>query len=135
MAKLNPTVRRESVFIAVCVLLCSVIMQAVFLLIRRWDYTVLTGNLLGGIAAVGNFVAMGYTVQQAVEQEEQRAREMMRTSRGFRTAFVVLLAVLGVCLPFFNNVAVILPLFFPRIGLFFRPLFDKGNADSTRRDV
>ena len=128
MAKLNPTVRRESVFIAVCVLLCSVIMQAVFLLLGRWDYTVLTGNLLGGFAAVGNFVAMGYTVQQAVEQEEKRAKEMMRTSRGFRTALVVLLAVLGVCLPFFNNVAVILPLFFPRIGLFFRPLLDKKES-------
>ncbi len=127
MAGLNPTVRRESAYIAVCVLLCSVIMQAVFLLLGRWNYTVLTGNLLGAFTAVGNFAAMGYTVQKAVEQEEKRAREIMRTSRGFRTALVVLLAVLGVCLPFFNNVAVILPLFFPRIGLCFRPLFDQGK--------
>ena len=42
---------------------------------------------------------------------------------------MVFLAV-GVALPCFQSVAVVVPLFFPRIAIAFRPLLDKRKSDS-----
>ena len=52
MSKIDETVKRESVYIAAFVGVLSVLMQAVFLVAGRWDYTVLCGNLLSAAAAV-----------------------------------------------------------------------------------
>ena len=41
MKKLDATVRQETKYIAVWVLLFSAVMEAVFLIIGKWDYTVL----------------------------------------------------------------------------------------------
>ena len=71
----DKTVRRETLFVAAWVGIFSLFMQAVFLVIGRWDYTVLLGNLLGAAAAVGNFFLMGLTVQSAVQKEEKDAKQ------------------------------------------------------------
>jgi hypothetical protein len=55
LSKIDPTVRRETVYIGVWVLVFSVLMEAVFLVLNAWDITVLLGNLLGAFAAVLNF--------------------------------------------------------------------------------
>lgn len=54
MSKLDPTVKRETMYIAGWVISLSVVMQVVFALLGFWDWTVLAGNALGGCAAVGN---------------------------------------------------------------------------------
>lgn len=46
--KIDATVRRETIYIAVWVGILSLLMEAVFLIIGKWDYTVLLGNLLSG---------------------------------------------------------------------------------------
>ena len=66
MKKIDSAVLRETRYIALFVLALSVIMQAVFLLIGRWDKTVLFGNLFIGFAVVLNFFLMGLFVQKAV---------------------------------------------------------------------
>jgi len=83
--KVDGTVRKETIYIAAAVLILSMLMQAVFLIIKRWDYTVLLGNLLGGGVAVLNFFLMGLTVQKATGEEEKRARTLMHTSQIVRT--------------------------------------------------
>ena len=57
-AKIDPTVRKETLYIGVAVLILSALMEAVFLIIGKWDYTVLLCNLLSGCAAVLNFFLM-----------------------------------------------------------------------------
>ena len=61
--KIDKTVIKETKYIASFVIIFSVLMQAVFLIIGKWDYTVLIGNLWGIIIAVGNFFVMGLFVQ------------------------------------------------------------------------
>jgi hypothetical protein len=55
-----------------------------------------------------------------------------------RMLMVVALASVGVGLPCFHALAVVIPLFFPRIAIAFRPLLDKGMkqqpADDTTLD-
>jgi multisubunit Na+/H+ antiporter MnhC subunit len=97
-------------------------MQAVFVLLKRWDYTVILGNLLSYTASVLNFYFMGLTVQKAVTMDEKDAKKLMKSSQGLRNAVVFLVVVIGVVAPCFNTVAVIVPIFFPRIAVSFRPL-------------
>jgi len=120
---MDETVKRETLYIAVWVAILSAVMQAVFLIIGHWDYTVLLGNLLSGGAAVANFLLMGITVQSAVAKEEKEAKNTMKMSQSLRTLLLFAVVVLGVLLDCFNIWASIIPLFFPRIAVMFRPRF------------
>lgn len=123
--KVDQTVKRETKYIAFVALLLSVVMEIVFVLFGRWDYTVLLGNLLGASVAVLNFFLMGLTVQGAVELEEKEAKERMKLSMTLRNLMLMVAAVLGLLLPCFNAVAAIIPLFFVRIAVALRPIFIK----------
>ena len=118
MAKVNATVLKETRYIAVFSLVLSLLMQAVFLIVlRRFDYTVLLGNLLGLLAAVGNFLFMGIGVQKAVERDEKGAKNVLKFSQTARFFGIFVIAAIGIVLDCFNTVAVIVPLFFPRIAI------------------
>lgn len=125
MKKIDPTVLKETKYMAVWILVLSVFMQAVFLMLRMWDYTVLLGNALSGLAGVVNFLLMGITVQKAVLKDEKDAKTAMQVSLLYRSLMLLVVTVLGVVLPVFHMWAVIIPLFFPRVAIAFRPLFDK----------
>ena len=125
MKKVDQTVLKETGYIASFVLLLSVLMQAVFLIIGKWNITVLLGNLLSGAVAVGNFFLMGLTVQAAVSKEEKQAKNMMKLSQSGRLLLLFAAAAIGVLLPCFNTVTSLVPLFFPRIAIALRPLFLK----------
>ena len=127
--KVDATIKKETKYIAYFSLILSVIMQAVFLLLKRWDYTVILGNVLSFSVAVLNFYIMGITVQKAVLMDESDARKLIKSSQSLRTAGMFLLLAIGVALPIFNTIAVIVPVFFPRIAVTFRPLIkDKKDV-------
>ena len=130
MAKINQTVRRETLYIAAWTLVLSLLMEAVFLIGGWWDYTVLLGNLLSAVVAVGNFLLLGLTVQKATGMdEEKRSKSFMQLSMMGRLALMFGAAALGALLPCFNIWATLIPLFFPRIAIFARPLFDRKPKD------
>ena len=128
MIKVDKTVKRETTYIALFVLALSVLMQAVFLIIGQWDYTVLLGNVLSYIATVLNFFLMGLTVQKAVTKDEKQAANIIRRSQSLRMLMLFVIAILGVTLPFFNLFAVLIPLLFARIAVAFRPMFGKNKS-------
>lgn len=125
MPKADKTVIRETKYIACWIIILSVLMQGIFLIISKWNYTVLLGNILSGTAMVLNFYFMGLSVQKAVETDEAEAKKIMRTSQTLRNFFVFAVVVLGVCAPCFSTITTIIPLFFTRIAVAFRPLFDR----------
>lgn len=127
--KIDKTVRQETVYIAAGTLILSVLMQAVFLIIGKWDYTVLLGNILGAIGAVMNFFLMGLTVQSAVSKDANEAKQKMKASQALRTLFLLIIALLGGILPCFQIFAVLIPLFFPRITIMFRCVSLKKSQD------
>lgn len=127
MKKIDATVIKETKYILLWVLVFSALLQAVFLIIGYWDYTVLLGNLLSGSTVVLNFFLLGITVQKALEKDEKDARSTMKLSQAYRFLFLAAVVALGVALPCFNVWAVIVPVFFPRIAIAFRPLFDKKS--------
>ncbi|MBO7288867.1 MAG: hypothetical protein J6V03_02605 [Clostridia bacterium] len=122
MIKVDATVKNETRYIAYFCLILSVLMQSVFIFLHKWTYAVLLGNLLSIAVAILNFFVMGITVQKAVTLEVNDAKKLMRSSQNLRKAGMFVAVVIGVVAPFFNTIAVIVPLFFPRIAVSFRPL-------------
>lgn len=129
MKKIDATVLRETRIIAIWVIIFSAVMQAVFLIAGKWDITVLLGNLLGAFSIVLNFFLMGITVQNAVQKEDKDAKSLMKSSQGLRTLMLFVFVAIGAVVPVFNIWAVIIPLFFPRIAIAIRPLWDKQASD------
>lgn len=124
--KVDKTVIKETKYISFFVIILSVLMQSVFLIISKWDYTVLLGNIYGAAIAVLNFFVMGLYVQKAVGQDEKEAKQTVKASQSLRFAAIILLAGVGVVIPVFNPVTVVIPLVFPSIAVFLRPIIDKN---------
>ena len=127
LVKIDKTVIKETKYVASFVIILSVLMQAVFLIIAKWNYTVLLGNLWGSAVAIGNFFVMGLFVQKAVMQNEQDARQTVKASQGLRFAAIFMLSVIGIIIfkqtP--TRVAVLIPLIFPRFAVMLRPFIKK----------
>lgn len=123
----DPTVKKETRFIAAVVLILSALMQVVFLIIGKWDYTVLTGNLLGAALAVGNFFLMALTVQKVIGLAEKDAKKKLQLSQQLRLIMMLVVCVIGGALSCFNTLAVLIPQFFPRIGVSIRGLTLKNE--------
>ena len=123
MKKIDATVLRETKYIALWVLILSALMEAVFLVIGKWDYTVLLGNILTAAASVLNFFLMGITVQSALNKEEKEAKTAMKVSQLYRLLLMLIVVIIGVVAPCFNIWAVIIPVFFPRVAIAIRPFF------------
>jgi hypothetical protein len=123
--KKDNIVRTETMYIAAWTLIFSAIMQAVFLFLNKWDYTVILGNILGGVANLLNFYLMANTVQKAVSQDEKDAKQTMKLSYSMRMLMLFVAALLGILLPCFNTIASIVPFFFTRVAIMFRQLFTK----------
>ena len=140
--KIQPAVKRETKKIALGTGILTVLMVAVFLILRRFDWTVITGALLGCAAAVGNFFLMALTVQKAADEmkpipqpeapedepdpdedekeaplseDAKRGKQRIQLSYTLRMLGLGAIAILGVTLPWFQSVAVLLPMLFPRI--------------------
>lgn len=112
-------VKRSVRYIALVVLMCSLLLQAVFLLIGQWDITVLWGNLLGAATAILNFFIMAQTVAKALAQgDKEDASKKTQLSRSLRMMMMALICVIGAVAPCFNLYAVAIPLVFPSIGAY-----------------
>ena len=130
---MDPAVKKETGYIAVWVVLLSLIMEAVFLLIRKWDLSVLFGNLGGAAAAIGNFFLMALIATRAMNRAIENGKPEEAASRVKATATFRLLGCLGLCViliaVFKTNVyATLIPMLFPRIGITFRPMIDRKRG-------
>lgn len=125
MGQTDAVVMKETKYIGMWVLIFSALLQSVFLVIGKWHYSVLLGNLLSGFFAVLNFFLMGKTVQKALGKDEKEARTMVKVSQTYRNLMILVVTAVGVLVPVFNTVAVIVPVFFPRIAIAIRPFFNK----------
>ncbi|MBR5923521.1 MAG: hypothetical protein IKZ59_06990 [Clostridia bacterium] len=118
MVKIDGTVIKETRYIALFSCVLSLLMQAVFLIVlRRFDYTVLLGNLLGLLIGVGNFFFMGIGVQKALKKDADEAKKVLRFSQTARFFGIFVLTIVGVLIPIFDVIALMISIFFPRIAI------------------
>ena len=130
---MDPAVKKETGYIAAWVVVLSLVMEAVFLLLRKWDVSVLFGNLGGVAVAVGNFFLMALLAVRAMNRALEKGKPEEAASRVKATATYRLLGCVGLCVVliavFTTNVyATLIPLLFPRIGIAFRPMIDRKRG-------
>ena len=151
--KVQAVVRQETAKIAAGVGVLSALMVAVYLIIGRFDVTVLLGALLGTAFAILNFFLMALSVQHATDSmdgvqgapvqepaegeepikhelspEATRAGRSMQRSYLLRMAMLAAMAVLALQVPAFDPVAALVPLLFPRIVILLRSMFEKKET-------
>ncbi len=98
------------------VAILSIIMDAVFFAIGRFDVTVLWGSLLGSICAIVNFLLLALTVYTSVSKGKA-ASGYMGISYLLRLAFIGAVIVFAIKHPMINYVAAAIPLVFPRVTI------------------
>ncbi len=123
--KLDKVVVKEVKYMSIAFVCFSVLVQIIFLAVGKYNYTVLLGSIYGWILAVLNFLFLGITIQKALSQDPEEAKKDIRYSYRFRILSLVVFVALGVVLPIFNAVVVLLSLVFPKIYYMFSPIFRK----------
>ena len=113
--KIDPAVKRETLRVAIGSLILSFVMELVFVLIGKWDYTVLLGNLLGLFTAVLNFFLMAVTITNCMGMEKDKAALKIRASQFARLLMMGASAACAALLPCFNIWAALIPLLFPSL--------------------
>ena len=129
---MDSAVKKETGYIALWVVLLSVIMEAVFLVIGKWDLSVLLGNLGGAAVAVGSFFLLALTVSRAVASgKPEQASQRVKASAGLRLIGSGVILALLIGLAHTNVYATVIPLLFPRARLFFRPAIDRKRGTAV----
>ena len=134
MAKLDSVVRKETAYAATWVAALSLVMEAAFLVLKRWSGAVLAGNLIGAGAAVGNYLLLGITVAKAAGGPPEKVAMKVRSSMTARMLGQAVICAIAVGILKTNVYATILPLLFPRIGIAFRPMIDRKRGKTAETD-
>ena len=123
---MDPTAKKETLYISFWVIPLFLVMELVFLLLGRMNGSVLGGGLAGAVLAVGNYAMMSLAVVKAVSSgEPARASRYIQTSRTLRLLGMTGLCALCIGVLKTNVYATLIPLLFPRIGIAFRPIVDR----------
>ncbi len=127
--KLQPASVRELKHISLGVAAGSAVMLAVFAIVGKFHWTVLTGALLGDAAAIFNFYYLCRSVQRAAASDEMTARLVMRSSYSRRMLVSAAAIAAGFLLPWFHGLATVIPLFLPRVTILFMQLTGSYRPD------
>ena len=130
---MDPAVKKETGYIATWVVILSLIMEAVFLLLRKWDLSVLFGNIGGDVISIGNFFLMALIATRAMNRgvetgKPEEAAARVKATTMTRLLGCVLLCVLLIAVFKTNVYATLIPMLFPRIGIVFWPKFNKNRG-------
>lgn len=128
MNKVDSTIKTETKYIAMVVLILSALLEAVYLMIGQWNYTVLLGNLLGGGAGILNFFLMGLGLQSALKKDVADAKTTVKFSHTYRFIILGVVMVIGIFVPIFDMISTIASIFFSSFGIYIRFFLMKKNG-------
>lgn len=113
---LNSDLRAEFRKMTIGVLIMTAIMVAVFALIGKFSYKVITGALLGATVTIINHLFLTYSVVRIVEKEDAgNGKSFMKLSYMIRLVIIAATIIIAIKVPVFNYIAVAIPFLFPRI--------------------
>ena len=139
--KLQPESKKELLRIAGGTAFCTAIMWVLFAALHlvgwvKFDYTVVLGSLVGAAVAIGNFAGICFVVQKIIDEpDEKRRKATLQLSYNSRMLLQALWVVVAVAAPCFQPFASVLPLFFPRVTIYYLQITGKYKPLKTRRKV
>ena len=110
-------------------------MIGIFALLGEFDTTVLLGGIVGGLVAVGNFLAMAIGVNLAVDKAQQQ--NVQGGQAALKGSYLVRMLVMGLVLFAFaksglcNVLALVIPLIFVRFTLTVAEFFRRKPGERT----
>lgn len=124
----------QTVTVAVGQLICVAAMIGIFVLLGKFQMTVLYGALAGGVVAFGNYFIMIYFVNKAADKAEAQdvtgGQKMIHLSYTGRMVGLFVVLILFAKSGYFHPLALVLPLAFTRPILTVRELIRKKRGDS-----
>ena len=126
--KIQKAIVKETLHVAVGVLIADAIMLVIFVLLRKFDLTVLFGALYGTFFAVLNFFLMGVGIQSAMEKSDGQKRAVQK-SYVLRMLLLIAAMIGAVLLPCFHVIAALVPLLIPGIVIYILKLFQKPEKE------
>ena len=135
MKNIDPTIKHMTSYIALATLIMSALMEAVFLIIGRWDLHVLFGNLLGAGVGILNFFLMGLGLQKALDKDEQDAKATVTFSHTMRFFLLALVLILAAVLDWFNLLAAVISLIMPTAAVYMSAMVSKKKGIQEEPEV
>ena len=132
--KADKTVKKETGILLAGTLILSAVMTLIFVLVGKFNYTVVTGALLGGLASVLNFFLMGIVIQNVVHDDPETAKKKIQLSYTVRSFALLVILGLGVYLPYFHWLSVLLSALFPRVTILLRSIVLKKQENGNGGD-
>ena len=129
--KLEPESKKELGRIAGGTAICTAAMWVVFAALHtvgwaRFDSSVILGSLVGALVAIGNFAGICLVVQKIIdEQDEKRRKAKLQLSHNSRMLLQAVWVIVAIAAPCFQPFASVLPLFFPRITIYYLQITGK----------
>ena len=129
--KLQPESKKELIRIACGTAVCTAAMWVIFAALHlvgwvRFDSTVILGSILGALVAVANFAGICFVVQKIIDEpDEKRRKAKLQLSHNARMLLQAVWVVVAIAAPCFQAFASILPLFFPRITIYYLQITGK----------
>ncbi len=128
--KVDKVVKKETINIAIGILICSVITQFIFLIIGRYSLGVLLGSVYGGAVVLLNFFLMGLTVQNATKIADQKeAKKRIQFSYSMRQLGLFLLIGAGMYIATTSGVfhwfPILISIIYPRIIIAAETMYEK----------
>ena len=103
-----------------------VLMVILFALFGYFGSEVIFGALLGGAVAFLNFLFLAFAVEKSVNGDNS-PKGTMAFSYSIRLLFIAVIVVFAIKSPYFNYVATVIPLIFPRIIITFNNLLKSSS--------
>ena len=138
--KLQPESKKELTRIACGTAICTAVMWVIFAALHlvgwvKFDYTVVLGSLIGAAVAIGNFAGICLVCQKVIdEQDEKRRKAKLQLSHNSRMLLQAVWVVVAIAAPCFQAFASILPLFFPRITIYYLQITGKYKPLKTQQE-
>lgn len=128
--KVDKVVKKETINIAIGILVCSLILQVIFMIFGRYNLAVFLGTIYGGGISLLNFFLMGLTVQKVTRlKNENMAKKKMQFSYSLRQLGLMFLLGFGMYIAAnyetFHWLPILLAITYPRITIAFVGLFQK----------
>ena len=125
MKKQALSLRQETAQILLWTLFLCVLLQGIFLIVGVWSMSVLYGTLWGGTVACLHTLALAITLRRAAKLSPPSAKILLQRSLVLRTLGLFILTAIGARISALHPIAVLLPLFFPRVAVSFYTIRDR----------
>lgn len=131
MVKVDDVVKRETQYIAVVVLILSALLEAIYLFIGLWNYTVLLGNILGGLTGILNFFLMCIGLQSALNKDVKSAKTTAQFSQTYRNIMIIAVLAIAYFVPIFDIIPTVIALIFSTFGVYGKFFTMNKNKNSN----